>query len=140
MSDSPISLSSLMTPTKTVEFDFPDYEGFKVKLCFLAREEMIKLRKECTSTKFDRSIKQPIDYFDEEKFMKKYCEAAIKGWSGFKFKYLEELLLVDVGTLDPDDCLPYDQENAIELLKNSEVFDRWVTTMQTDLANFTKTK
>ena len=28
-----VSLKSLMTPTKTVEFDYPGCEGFKVKLC-----------------------------------------------------------------------------------------------------------
>lgn len=140
MTDSPVSLSSLMTSTKTVEFDFPDYEGFKVSLCFLAREEMLRLRKVCSTTKFDRSVRQPVESFDEDKFMVEYCKAAIKGWSGLKYKYLEELLLVDLSDIDPEDCLPYTQENAVELMKNAEFFDRWVTSTQTELANFTRNK
>ena len=33
MSDSPISLASLMTPSKTVSIDFPGYSGMSVDLC-----------------------------------------------------------------------------------------------------------
>ena len=40
----PVSLKSLLTPSKTVEFDYPGMDGFKVKLCYLSREELIKLR------------------------------------------------------------------------------------------------
>ena len=56
MSDSPVSLASLMTPSKTVSIDFPGYSGMKVDLCYLAREELLKLRKKCLSTKFDREV------------------------------------------------------------------------------------
>ena len=35
-----VSLKSLMTPSKTVEFDYPGCEGMKVSLCYLAREEL----------------------------------------------------------------------------------------------------
>ncbi len=45
MSDTPISLASLMTPSKTVTIDFPGYAGMTVDLCYLAREELVKLRK-----------------------------------------------------------------------------------------------
>ena len=43
----PISLASLMTPSKTVSIDYPGYDGFKVDLCHLAREELLNLRKSC---------------------------------------------------------------------------------------------
>ena len=45
MSDSPVSLASLMTPSKTVSIDFPGYKDMKVSLCYLGREELLKLRK-----------------------------------------------------------------------------------------------
>ena len=54
MSDSPVSLASLMTASKTVAIDFPGYTGMTVSLCYLVREELVKLRKRCVSTKFDR--------------------------------------------------------------------------------------
>ena len=140
MSDTPISLASLMTPSKTVEIDFPGYSGMSVSLCYLAREELLKLRKRCITTKFDKKTRQPEEHLDEDKFLVEYCKAVIKNWSGLKYRYLEELLLVDVGELDLDDILPYTQENAELLMKNSNVFDTWVTETVGELENFTGNK
>ena len=137
MTDSPVSLSSLMTSSKTVAIDFPGYTGMEVSLCYLAREELLKLRKRCVTTKFDKKTRQPEESLDEDKFIVEYCKAVIKGWNGLKYRYLEELLLVDVGELDPDDVLPYTKENAELLMKNSNVFDTWVTDSVGDLENFT---
>ena len=140
MSDSPVSLASLMTPSKTVSIDFPGYKQMKVSLCYLGREELLKLRKRCVSTKFDKKTRQPEEILDEEKFLEEYCKAVIKAWSGLKFSYLEELLLVDVSAYDPEDDLPYTQENAELLMRNSNVFDTWVTETVGDLENFTGSK
>jgi hypothetical protein len=140
MSDTPISLASLMTPSKTVTIDFPGYSGMTVDLCYLAREELLKLRKKCVTTKFDKKTRQPEEVLDEEKFLTEYVRAVIKTWSGLKYRYLEELLLVDISQLDPDDELPYTQENAELLMKNSNEFDTWVTETVGDLENFTGRK
>ena len=136
----PVSLASLMTPSKTVSIDFPGFSGLKIDLCYLAREELIKLRKRCLITKFNRKTRQPEEELDEEKFLTEYCKAVIKGWKGLKFRYLEELLLVDVSNLDPDDELPFTLENAQLLMKNANDFDTWVTESVGDLENFTSNK
>lgn len=135
-----VSLASLMTPSKTVSLDFPGFSGMEVSVCYLAREELLKLRKKCVTTKFNKRSHQPEDVLDEEKFLTEYCSAVIKGWSGFKYKYLEELLLVDISSLDPEDCLEYTQENAELLMKNSSTFDTWITETVGDLENFTGNK
>jgi len=140
MSDNPISLASLMTPSKTVTIDFPGRTGMEVDLCYLAREELLKLRKKCVTTKFDKKTRQPEEELDEEKFLIEYCKSVIKGWKGLKYRYLEELLLVDVSELDPDDELPYTQDNAELLMKNATEFDTWVTETVGDLENFTSNK
>ena len=85
----PVSLASLMTPSKTVQIDFPGRDGFEVSICYLAREELLKLRKRCLSTKFNRKTHQPEESLDEDKFLKEYTKAVIKGWTGLKFSYLE---------------------------------------------------
>ena len=136
----PVSLASLMTPSKTVKLDFPGFEGFSVSLCHLAREELLKLRNKCLTHKWDKKTRQPVEELDDDKFLVKYCDAVIKGWSGLKFSYLEELLLVDISDLDPNDCLPYTTENAQLLMKNGVDFDSWVTEMVGDLENFTQRK
>ena len=75
-----------------------------------------------------------------KKFLTEYCNAVVKGWKGLKFRYLEELLLVDISSLDADDELPYTQENAELLMKNANDFDTWVTETVGDLENFTSNK
>lgn len=140
MSNTPVSLASLLTPSKTVGIDFPGYKGFKVQLCYLGREEMLKLRKKCVTTQFSKKTRQPEETLDEDKFVVEYCKGVIKGWKGLKYQYLEELLLVDVSNLDPEDELPYTQDNAELLMKNSNVFDTWVTEAVGDLENFTGNK
>jgi len=138
--EKPISLASLMTPSKTVTIDFPGYKGMTVDLCYLAREELLKLRKRCVTTKFSKKTRQPEEELDEEKFLTEYCKAVIKGWKGLKFRYLEELLLVDISELDSEDTLPFTQENAELLMKNANDFDTWVTETVGDLENFTSNK
>ncbi len=138
MSD--ISLKSLMTPSKTVTVDFPGMEGFEIDLCYLAREELLKLRKKTITTKFNRRTHQPEEILDEDKFVVEYTAAVIKGWKGLKVSYLEELLLVDTDGLDPNSELPYSPEEAEILMRNSNSFDTWVTEAVSDLENFTRNK
>ena len=140
MNESPVSLASLMTPSKTVTIDFPGYKGMTVDVCYLAREELLKLRKKCVSTRFNKKTRQPEEILDEEKFLVEYVRAVIKGWSGLKYKYLEELLLVDVSHLNAEDELVFTQENAELLMKNSNDFDSWITETVGDLENFTGRK
>ena len=135
-----VSLASLMTDSKTVTIDFGGYKGFSVDLCYLARAELVKLRKKCITTKFNKKTHQPEEELDEDKFLVEYCRAVIKGWKGLKYEYLEELLLVDTSDLDPQDCLPYTEDNAELLMKNATSFDTWVTETVGDLENFTSNK
>ena len=129
-----------MTPSKTVSIEFPGMEGFEVDLCYLAREELIKLRKRTITTKFNRRTHQPEEVLDEDKFLTEYTTAVIKGWRGLKISYLEELLLVDTEGLDSNQELPYSAEEAEILMKHSNTFDTWVTEAVGDLENFTRNK
>jgi|SRR5210317_506546 len=135
-----VSLASLLTPSKTVTVDYPTLSGFSVDLCYLAREELIKLRSRCVSQKLNRKTRAFEETLDEDKFLTEYCKAVIKGWKGLKYKYLEELLLVDISGLKPEDELDFSVENAETLMKNGADFDTWVTEVTGDLENFTKTK
>lgn len=137
---SEISLKTLMKPSKTVGIDFPGMPGFNISLCYLSRDELLKLRKRCINTKFNRKTHQPEEVLDEEKFLVEYVSSVIKGWSGLKLKHLEELLLIDAGDLDPDTELPYSQDEAEMLMRNSSSFDEWVTETVGELENFTKSK
>jgi len=135
-----VSLSSLLTPSKTVTVDYPGMSGFTVDLCYLAREELLKLRNRCLAQKFNRKTRAFDEQLDEDKFLVEYVKAVIKGWEGLKYSYLEELLLVDISSLNPEDTLEYNQENAETLMKNAADFDTWVTEVTGELENFTRAK
>ena len=133
------NLSSLLTPSKTVDFEYPGYEGFSVNLAFLSREELLKIRNKATTTKFDRKTRQPKEEMDEEIFLKSYVQGVVKGWKGLKYKYLTDFILVDLeGVEDLGAELEFSAENALVMMKNSNEFDTWVSEMIGDLSNFTK--
>ena len=136
----PVSLSSLLTPTKTVTVDYPEFEDFKVQLTYLAREELMKLRNRTLKQKFNKKTRAFEETMDEDLFLTEYVKAVIKGWSGLKYEYVSQLLLVDTSTIDLQDELAYTQENAEILMKNSSDFDTWVTEVVGDLENFTNSK
>ena len=134
------NLSDLLTPSKEATIEFPGYDGFNVKLTYLAREELLKLRKKSVSTKINRRTRQPEEELNEEIFLKEYTKAVIKGWSGLKMKYLVQLIPVDEDKIaDMEKELPYTLENAQIMMENSNDFDAWLTETVGDLANFTKT-
>ena len=136
----PVSLKSLLTPSKTVSIEMPGFDGFEVKLTYLAREELLKLRNRSVKQVLNKKTRAYEEQLDNDKFLVEYCKAIIKGWKGLKYKYLEELLLVDTSNLDPEDELDYTQENAELLMKNSGDFDNWVSETVGELENFTKSK
>jgi hypothetical protein len=136
----PVSLASLMTPSKTVSIDFPDMEGFTVDLCYLAREELLKLRSKCLKQKFNKKTRAFEETLDEDTFLIEYVDAVIKNWVGLKYDYLRQLILIETKGLDLETELPFTKENAELLMKNSSDFDTWVTESVGDLENFTKNK
>ena len=136
----PVSLKSLMTPSKTVSIEYPGYEGFKIDLTYLGREELLKLRQRCMKQKFNKKTRAFEESLDEDIFLNEYVQSIIKNWTGLKFKYLEEFLLVDVSGKDLESELPFTQENAEVLMKNSADFDQWVTDTVGGLENFTQSK
>ena len=136
----PVSLKSLLTPSKTVSIDFPGMDNFVIDLTYLSREELLKLRQRCLKNKFNKKTRAFEEQLDEDTFLNEYCKAIIKGWKGLKYSYLEELLLVDTSGVDPKSELEYTQENAETLMRNAADFDQWVTDTVSDLENFTQSK
>ena len=131
-----MKLAELLVDTKLAWIEFPGCEGFEVEVANLSRKELVNLRKKCLKTRFDRKTRQAEEELDDEKFVNEFTKATIKNWKGFKLKYLEELLLVDLTDSDPEDELEYNFENAHALVSNSTEFDNWVNEVVFDLANF----
>lgn len=132
-----LSLKALLVPSKTVEVDYPGLNGFKINAVFLSRETLVSIRKKATKTTFKN--RQPVEELDDKLFLQLYVNACIKGWSGLKLSYLEQLAPVDLTGQDMEAELPYDQDNALFLMQSSANFDAFISETVTELSNFTKT-
>ena len=131
-----MELKALLVDSKTTWVEFPGLDGFEVELANLSRKELVNLRKKCTTNKFNRKTRGFEESLDEEKFVKEFSQATIKGWKGFKLKYLEDLLLVDLTGKDPEIEMDFTEENAQLLVENSSEFDNWLNEVVFDLENF----
>ena len=131
-----MELKSLLVDSKTTWVEFPGLDGFEVELANLSRKELVALRKKCTSNKFNRKTRAFEEVMDDDKFLKEFTHATVKGWKGLKLKYLEDLLLVDLKDNDPDSEMEYTQENAMILVENSNEFDNWLNEVVFDLEHF----
>ena len=135
-----MELKSLLVDTKTTWVEFPGLDGFEVELANLSRKELVALRKRCTQNKFNRKTRAFEEVLDDEKFVKEFTSATVKGWKGLKLKYLEDLVLVDISGQDPDKALNYTDENAQQLVENSSEFDNWLNEVVFDLEHFRTTE
>ena len=131
---SSISLKTLLVPSKTIEVDYPGLPGFKVTVSFLSRESLVNIRKKATKTSFKN--RQATEEVNDDLFLQLYVQASVKGWTGLKLSYLEQLAPVDLTGQDPEAELEFSEENALFLMKSSTNFDAFVSESVTDLGNF----
>ena len=134
-----MQLSDLLVDTKSAWVEYPAFSGFEIELVNLSRPELTALRKRCVLTKFDKQTRKPVEELNEDKFIEEFTKATIKNWKGFKLKYLETFMLVDLSKVDVESELPYSQDNAKLLITNSAEFDTWVNETVFDLDNFRST-
>ena len=131
-----MDLKSLLVDSKTTWVEFPGLDGFEVELANLSRKELIALRKRCTQNKFNRKTRAFEEVLDDDKFLEQFTNSTVKNWKGLKLKYLEDLVLVELGNNEPNSLLPYTDENAQQLVENSNEFDNWLNEVVFDLENF----
>ena len=131
-----MDLKSLLVDSKTTWVEFPGLDGFEVELANLSRKELVSLRKKCTSSKFNRKTRAFEESLDDDKFVKEFTSATVKGWKGLKLAYLEDLLLVDLKGQDVEKELEFSEANAQSLVENSTEFDNWLNEVVFDLENF----
>ena len=131
-----MELKSLLVDSKTTWVEFPGLDDFEVELANLSRKELVALRKRCTTNKFNRKTRAFEESLDDDKFLVEFTNATVKGWRNLKLGYLEDLVLVELGSNNPDTLLPYTEENAQQLVENSNEFDNWLNEVVFDLDHF----
>lgn len=120
--------------------EFPDIDGFEVNLRYITREDLLKIRNASLTYKFNKRTRQKEEEVDSNKFIEHYAEKAIAGWRGLKIKHLPQLLPADVTGLNGNETIDYSEEEAVELLKNSTIFDQFVSDTLNDFEQFSRNK
>ena len=87
-------------------------------------------------TSVDRKTRMLQEDLNEERFVTEFSKGTIKNWKGLTLDHLETLILIDKGEKDPDEEIPYSEENAEVLVSNSTEFDTWLNEVVFDLDNF----
>lgn len=133
-----MELKNLITNDREIEVEHPIFDGLFVKVAYVPRERIKKFLDKATVTTFDRKTRKETEEVDNDLFLGMYVPALLKGWKGFKYEYLQELIPVDLSEVEADGELEYTEDNALTLMKNSVEFDDWVSTIVKDIKNFNK--
>ena len=133
-------IKKMMAEQSSVWVDYPDIDGFSINLKYLTREDLMKIRNASLTYKFNKRTRQREEEVDNDRFLENYAEKAIIGWKGLKVKHMPALMPVDITGMDAEENIDYSNEDAIELLKNSTVFDQFVTDAMNDFEQFSKKK
>ena len=135
-----MELSSLLKKSSVINVPYPDpeFKDLVIQVAYTSREEMLKLRKECITHTYNKKTRAMDETVDEEKFTNAYVSAILKGWTGFKYKYLVELLPIDTSKIDLEADFEYSDTNAVVLMQNSSIFEAVVGDVVADVAAFSK--
>lgn len=116
---------------------FEGFDGFEVKLAYLSREELGKIRNSVARTSFNPKTRQKEETVDSDLFMKEFVKAAVLDWKGFTLDIAAKILPLEIPSdVDPAQEVEFSQENALDLAKNSPVFDGWLNDVIFDLEVF----
>jgi hypothetical protein len=112
-------------------------DGFEVKLAHLSREELTKIRNAATRISFSPKTRQKEETVDSEIFIKEFVKAAVLDWKGLTLEKASKLLPMAIPEgVDTNTEIEFSQENALDLAKNSPVFDGWLNDVIFDLSSF----
>lgn len=128
----------MIIQSKTAWIEYPGLHDFEVQLAYLTKDELMKIRDKCKTTKLNRKTRQMEEEIDSDLFQTLYIDAVLKDWRGLKYKYLNKLVPTDISGVEEEDELPFTHEDAKVLMDNSVDFDSFVSSSLEDLENFTQ--
>ena len=130
-------LQSLMKDKLEAWVQVEGFPGFEVKLSYLARPELEKIRKSVTRMSLNKRTRAMEEEVDSEAFTKVLVKASILDWKGFTLAHAMKLLPIEP-PLDAkeDDTFDFTPEDALELVQNSPIFDSWLNETIFDIDSF----
>ena len=135
-----MDLKSLIKKDTEIKVAYPDpeYAGLELTVAYADKDAMKEVRKQCVTHVYNKKTRAMDESIDEDKFVSAYVGMVLKGWGGFKYKFLKDLLPVDLSSVKDEDLLPYSLDNAVMLMQNSTSFEAVVGDMVSDISAFSK--
>ena len=134
-------LSSMLTNKLEAWIEMDGFDGFEVKVAYLSRDELNKIRNNVTRVSWSPKTRQKEETIDNELFIREFVKACVLDWRGFTVEHASKLLPIEVPEgMELDSEIEFDAEEAIALSTNSNVFDSWLNDVIFDLANFHRGK
>jgi hypothetical protein len=112
-------------------------DGFEVKLGYLSREDINKIRTAATRVSFNNRARVKQEELDNDLFIKEFIKATVLDWKGFTLKVASQLLPVVIPEgVSEDEVVDFTVEEAITLARESTFFDTWLNEVVFDLQTF----
>ena len=130
-------LSSMLTNKLEAWVEFEGLEGFEVKIAYLSRDELNKIRNNVTRISWSPKTRQKEETIDQDLFVSEFVKACVIDWKGFTLQNASKILPLDIPEgADLQEVIDFSPEEAVALASNSAVFDAWLNDVIFDLANF----
>lgn len=133
-------LKNLKINKEKVIVEYPQFNNFKLELCYIPREELAEIRKNHATTSFDRKTRQPKEDIDTDGFMEEYIGKALQGWSGLTYRIVKSLVPASIDEALLDQEIPFSKEDALWLIKNSSEFDSFISDTMNNVDVFSVVK
>lgn len=132
-------IKNLIKKETVAVLNYPDVEGFKVKLRYLGKRELKDIYNDCITNVIDPKTRTSVERLNKEKFANIMAERVVIEWEGLTLKGLNKLVPLDPEQVtDGNIIVESTFENKKELLENSSEFDGWVTETTRELSNFSE--
>ena len=124
-------------PTKKVVFDKDWDVAFDLK--FLGKTELQKMTSRHTKIEFNRKSHSKEEELDVNTLRKEMCERCVLGWHGVTYKYLQNLVPLDMTEIDDiNEVVEFSQEALDMVVTNSYELDSWIFETVKDVAKMTE--
>lgn len=130
-------LSSMLTNKLEAWIEMEGFDGFEVKVAYLSRDELNKIRNTVTRVSWSPKTRQKEETVDSDLFISEFVKACVVDWKGFTLGHASRLLPLEIPEgADLNTEVEFTPEEAVALASNSNVFDAWLNDVIFDLANF----
>ncbi len=113
-------------------------DTFKVSfdLMFLPKRELQKITSANTRMKPNPKTHVMEESLDADAVRKEICQMCVKGWKNITYKWLANHINIDLTKVNPDEELPFSQDNLADLMDMMYGLDGWIFDAVKTAANF----